>query len=60
MAVVEFGEVMEDIPKSRLPEYIQPGDVLWFYKDGRVESDAEERQRLSKEIDELMDELWED
>ena len=60
LAVVEFGEVMEDIPRSRLPESIQPGDVLWFYKDGRVESDAEERQRLSKEIDELMDELWED
>ena len=60
LAVVEFGEVIEDIPKSRLPESIQTGDVLWFYKDGRVESDAEERQRLSKEIDELMDELWEE
>ncbi|RHB46832.1 DUF3006 domain-containing protein [Exiguobacterium sp. AM39-5BH] len=60
LAVVEFGEVMEDIPKSRLPKSIQSGDVLWFYEDGRVEVDVGEKQRLSKEIDELMNELWED
>ena len=60
LAVVEFGEVMEDIPKSRLPEAVQLGDVLWFYEDGRVEVDREEKQRLSREIDELIDELWED
>ena len=60
LAVVEFGEVMEDIPKTRLPESVQSGDVLWFYEDGRVEVDLEGKQRLSKEIDELMDELWED
>lgn len=60
LAVVEFGEVMEDFLKSLLPESVQPGDVLWFYEDGKVEIDAEERQRLSKEIDRLMDELWED
>lgn len=60
LAVIEFGEVMEDIPKSRLPKSIQSGDVLWFYEDGRVEVDVGEKQRLSKEIDELMNELWED
>ena len=60
LAVVEFGEVMKDIPKSRLPESTQSGDVFWFYEDGRVEVDVEEKRRLSKEIDELMDELWED
>lgn len=60
LAVVEFGEVMEDIPKSRLPESIQSGDVLWFYEDGRIEVDVEGKKRLSEEIDELMDELWED
>lgn len=60
LAVVEFGEVMEDIPKARLPDAVQPGDVLWFYQGGRVEVDVEEKQRLSKEIDELMEELWED
>ena len=60
LAVVEFGEVMEDIPKSRLPDTVQPGDVLWFYEDGKVEVDAKERKRLSSDIDELMDELWED
>lgn len=60
LAVIEFGKVMEDIPKSRLPEAVQPGDVLWFYEDGRVEVDVEEKQLLSKEIDELMEELWED
>lgn len=60
LAVVEFGERMQDIPKSRLPEPIQPGDVLWFYEDGRIEVDTEAKQQLSKEIDELMEELWED
>ena len=60
LAIVEFGEVMEDIPKSRLPDSVQSGDVLWFYEDGRVEMDTGEKERLSKEIDELMDELWED
>jgi len=34
--------------------------VLWFYEDGKVEVDAKERKRLSSDIDELMDELWED
>lgn len=51
---------MENIPKSQIPDAVQPGDVLWFYEDGRVEVDVEEKQRLSKEIDELMNELWED
>ncbi|QUP88760.1 DUF3006 domain-containing protein (plasmid) [Exiguobacterium sp. PFWT01] len=60
LAVVEFGEVMKDIPKSRLPDVVQPGDVLWFYEDGRVEVDVVEKQRLSEEIDDLMEELWED
>lgn len=60
LAVVEFGEVMEDIPKSRLPDSVQSGDVLWFYEDGQIEVDLEGKQRLSKEIDELMKELWED
>ena len=60
LAVVEFGEVMEDIPKSRLPESTQSGDVLWFYEDGRIEVDVEKKQRLSEEIDDLMNELWED
>ncbi|WP_214776052.1 DUF3006 domain-containing protein [Exiguobacterium sp. s37] len=60
LAVVEFGEVMEDIPRSRLPESIQPGDVLWFYEDGRVERDTEAKQQLSNEIDQLMEELWEE
>lgn len=60
LVVVEFGEVMEDIPKSRLPDSVQSGDVLWFYEDGRVEMDTGEKERLSEEIDELMNELWED
>lgn len=59
LAVIEFGELMENIPKSQIPDAVQPGDVLWFYEDGRVELDVEEKQRLSKEIEELMDELWE-
>lgn len=58
--VVEFEYGMRDILISRFPMTVESGDVIWIDEYGHIEKDEQERQRLSKEIEELMDELWED
>lgn len=59
IAVVEFEKEMKDIPKADLPEKAQAGDVLIFEGD-TITISAEETAKLKKEIDDLMDELFED
>ena len=59
IAVVEFEKEMKDIPKVDLPEKAQAGDVLIFEGD-TITISAEETEKLKKEIDDLMDELFED
>ncbi|OAN10088.1 DUF3006 domain-containing protein [Exiguobacterium undae] len=56
---VEFDDGMRDILLSRFPMTVESGDVIWMDEYGHIEKDEQERQRLSNEIDELMDELWE-
>lgn len=58
--VVEFYDGMRDILISRFPMTVEPGDVIWMDEYGHIEKDDRERERLSSEIDELMEELWED
>lgn len=58
--VVEFDDGMRDILISRFPMTVESGDVIWIDEYDHIEKDDRERQRLSSEIDELMDELWED
>ncbi|RDB31980.1 DUF3006 domain-containing protein [Exiguobacterium sp. RIT594] len=58
--VVEFDDGMRDILISRFPMTVESGDVIWIDEYGHIEKDDQERQRLSNEIDELMEELWED
>ncbi|WP_426355501.1 DUF3006 domain-containing protein [Exiguobacterium sp. R-39] len=58
--VVEFEDGMRDILISRFPMTVESGDVIWIDEYGHIEKDERERQRLSSEIDELMEELWED
>ncbi|WP_313635740.1 DUF3006 domain-containing protein [Exiguobacterium sp.] len=58
--VVEFDDGMRDILISRFPMTVESGDVIWMDEYGHIEKDDQERQRLSDEIDELMEELWED
>ncbi|WP_214850549.1 DUF3006 domain-containing protein [Exiguobacterium sp. s193] len=58
--VVEFDDGMRDILISRFPMTVESGDVIWIDEYGHIEKDDRERQRLSSEIDELMEELWED
>ena len=59
LAVIEFDDEMKDIPKSELPKNAQVGDVLIFDGDKITISKAE-TDKLEKEIDDLMDELFED
>ncbi len=58
--VVEFEDGMRDILVSRFPMTVESGDVIWIDEYGHIEKDERERQRLSDEIDVLMEELWED
>lgn len=58
--VVEFDDGMRDILISRFPMTVESGDVIWMDEYGHIEKDERERQRLSDEIDELMEEIWED
>lgn len=58
--VVEFEDGMRDILISRFPMTIESGDVILIDEYGHIEKDEQERQRLSNEIEELMEELWED
>lgn len=58
--VVEFDDGIRDILISRFPMTVESGDVIWVDEYGHIEKDECERQRLSDEIDELMEELWEE
>ncbi|MEK4759723.1 DUF3006 domain-containing protein [Viridibacillus sp. FSL E2-0187] len=59
IAVIEFEDGMQDIAISELPNGVQPGDVLIFHQ-GRVTIDPSARHTRDKEIQELMDDLFED
>ena len=50
---------MKDIPKSKIPKEANVGDVLIFDGD-KITISNEETNTLKKEIDDLMDELFED
>lgn len=58
--VVEFEDGMRDILISRFPMTVESGDVIWIDENYHIEKDERERQRLSHEIDKLMEELRED
>ncbi|MFJ7831853.1 DUF3006 domain-containing protein [Peribacillus sp. NPDC097284] len=59
IAVIEFDEEMKDISKTSLPKGVKVGDVLLFNGES-ITIDKQVTKKLKKEIDELMDELFED
>lgn len=59
-AVIEFNGQTEDILKSELPDDIEAGDTLIFEEDGKVTLDKADTAAQKKEIEALMDELFED
>ncbi|OMC83374.1 DUF3006 domain-containing protein [Viridibacillus sp. FSL H8-0123] len=59
LAVIEFEDGMKDIPKSKLPNGVKPGDMLRFEGDS-ITIDHEGKKKLAKEIEDLANELFED
>lgn len=58
-AVVEFEDRTEDIPKEILPKDCKVGDVVSFI-DNKISVDKAETLKRKEEIDDLMNELFED
>lgn len=58
-AVVEIKGETKDYPKDIFPKDIQVGDVVYITGD-KVEIDKSETKKLEKEIEDLMNEVWED
>lgn len=58
-AVVEFDGNTEDILRSELPAEVKPGDSLIFGED-KITIDTEETASRKDEINNLIDELFED
>ena len=59
IAVVEIEGITRDFDKSIFPATAEPGDFVEIHGD-RVTLLNEETEKRKKEIEELMDELWED
>ncbi|MEC2056099.1 DUF3006 domain-containing protein [Peribacillus psychrosaccharolyticus] len=60
IAVVEIdGKEMKDFPKKTLPKGVKVGDMLIFDGD-TITISREGTEKLRKEIEDLMDELFED
>ncbi|MGG0305906.1 DUF3006 domain-containing protein [Priestia megaterium] len=58
-AIVEIEGVTKDYPKSIFPKETQVGDVVYIAGD-KVTIDKSETKKLAKEIEDLMNEVWED
>ena len=57
--VVEIEGVTKDFPKSIFPTEAKPGDVV-LLSDKGVSIQNEETEKLRKEIEQLMADVWED
>ncbi|MBU8757063.1 DUF3006 domain-containing protein [Priestia megaterium] len=58
-AVIEIEGITKDYPKSIFPKEAQVGDVVYITGD-KVTIDKSETKKLVKEIEDLMNEVWED
>ncbi|KOP66707.1 pyruvate kinase [Bacillus sp. FJAT-18019] len=59
IVVVEFDGVCKDIDRAELPYNCKIGDVLIF-KEGVITIEEADTQNRRKEVQDLMDELFED
>lgn len=58
-AVVEIEGQTKDFPKSMFPLDAKPGDVV-VISDNKVSIQNEETENLRREIEQLMEDVWED
>jgi hypothetical protein len=59
IAVVEIDGKTKDFPKSIFPKEAEVGDVIIIDGD-KITVDKKATDKLRKEIEELMNEVWED
>ncbi|RYI32034.1 DUF3006 domain-containing protein [Bacillus infantis] len=59
IAVIEVEGKTRDYNRDRIPKEAEVGDVLLF-KGDKVEILKDDTDRLRNEIEELMEEVWED
>ncbi|MBU0940704.1 MAG: DUF3006 domain-containing protein [Bacteroidetes bacterium] len=59
LVVVEVEGKTKDFPKSMFPTETQPGDVVTILDD-KVILQKGETEELRKEIEQLMEDVWED
>ncbi|MCK6259554.1 DUF3006 domain-containing protein [Fictibacillus sp. KIGAM418] len=57
--VVEINGYTKDYLRSTFPKQAKPGDVVFIEKD-KVTIDNNETDKLRKEIEDLMDDVWDD
>lgn len=58
-AVVEIEGKTKDYPRAIFPKDTQVGDIVYI-TGTKVEIDKRETQKRAKEIEDLMNEVWED
>ncbi|KIL35185.1 pyruvate kinase [Cohnella kolymensis] len=58
IVVIEIGGVTRDYPRSSLPKGAKSGDAVIIEQD-RIRIDNKETSKRKKEIQDLMDELFE-
>ncbi|AIQ11945.1 hypothetical protein PDUR_08350 [Paenibacillus durus] len=59
LAIIEVKGATQDIPRSRLPRSVKPGDAVIM--DGlKVRLDRKRKAAREKEIYDLMYDVWED
>ncbi|WP_394557455.1 DUF3006 domain-containing protein [Priestia aryabhattai] len=56
---MEIEGITKDYPKDIFPEDTQVGDVVYI-TGNKVTVDRQETKKRGKEIEDLMNELWED
>jgi hydrogenase maturation factor len=59
IAVIEVENTTRDYKRSLLPKNAKVGDSVVIHEDGSVHLDGADTRKRKKEIDTLMDELFE-
>lgn len=59
IAVIEVGSTTRDYPRSSLPAKAKQGDSVIIEEDGSIRVDESDTKYRIKEIEQLMDELFE-
>lgn len=58
IVVIEISQSTRDYPRAALPQGAKPGDSV-IIEDGVIRLDESDTKKRKKEIDALMDELFE-